>query len=377
MVSTPFSFEGVLAYLAETFTAGVIQSYQGQGMLEDASLIQRQDPLEDLKQFNNNDMIFQEYDPPAGDDSKMGWKRSRPAKWWMSLWKAMKCVFCIQILGGLAVGLLAILVLLLDFNSIDLCYEKFHGNHRGYIHWNSTSHKIRAIIATGDAVEGFVVLMLPFLLIATMFSWPLVKKLNLLIFNPLVALLDTCYLLCLQAYETFNTSWTDYPSDVLFLILLIINSILVGREIANNSETERCRKLKKTIKVSAILAAQLAFGLPIAFGLIFGLVPFIGLRSETDRAVIAGALPLITVIPKVILRLAAQRIDFVHPGDAHVLLIVLYTSSAIVFRIISASRAHESFTVYSAQLRTRRRGLTRKVNHRCARLTVVLVLQEA
>ncbi|KAL9971422.1 hypothetical protein ACROYT_G023942 [Oculina patagonica] len=254
----------------------------------------------------------------------------------MSLWKAMKCVFCIQILGGLAVGSIAILVLVLDFNSIDLCYEKFHGNHGGYIHWNLTSHKIRAIIATGDAAEGFVVLMLPFLLIATMFSWPLVKKLNLSIFNPLVALLDTCYLLCLQAYGTFNTSWTDYPSDVLFLILLIINSILVGREIANNSETERSRKLRKTIKVSAILAAQLAFGLPLAFGVIFGLVPFIGLRSETDRVVMIGALPLITAIPKVIVRLAAQRIDFVHPGDAHVLLIVLYTSSAIVLRVMQA-----------------------------------------
>ena len=38
----------------------------------------------------------------------------------------------------------------------------------------------------------------------------------------------------------------------------------------------------------------------------------------------------------VIVRLAAQRIDFLHPGDAHVLLNVLYTGSAIVFRVLQA-----------------------------------------
>ena len=107
----------------------MIQSYQVQGLLEDAPLLQRQDPLEDFKKFNNDDTIFQEYDPPLGDDSKMGWKKSRPAEWWMSLWKAMKDVFCIQFLGGIAFGSLALLILVLDFNSVDLCYDKqLHGD---------------------------------------------------------------------------------------------------------------------------------------------------------------------------------------------------------------------------------------------------------
>ncbi len=81
MAAAPFSLEGLLIYMSETFTAGVIQSYQGQGMFEDAPLIQGQDPLEDFKKFDQNDEIFQEYDPPLGNDSKMGWKESRPPKW--------------------------------------------------------------------------------------------------------------------------------------------------------------------------------------------------------------------------------------------------------------------------------------------------------
>ena len=327
-----FTIEGLFVYVTETFTAGVIQSYQGQGLLEHAPLIRgRQDPLEDFKKFNNNDTIFQEYDPPPGDDSKMGWKRSRPPKWWISLWKAVKNVFCIQILGGLALGSLAILILVLDFNSNDLCYkEKAHGQ------WNSIPREIQAIIVTGDTTEAYVVQMWSFLLVITMFGWRLVKKLNLLILNLLAAFLDTYYRLYLQVYGIYDKSWRSFPLNALFLIIVLMNSILVGREVANNSETERSRKLKKAIKVSAILGAQLAFGIPIAFGIVYGLIPFYGRQSETYRAVIAGALPLLSAIPKVIVRLAAQRIDFIHPGDAHVLLSVLYTASGIVFRVMQA-----------------------------------------
>ena len=85
-----------------------------------------------------------------------------------------------------------------------------------------------------------------------------------------------------------------------------------------------------------MLTAQFAFGSLIALYLVYKLIPLYGEVNETYRAVIAGALPLATAIPKVIVRLAAQRVDFLHPGDAHVLLNVLYTGSAIVFRVLQA-----------------------------------------
>ena len=148
-----------------------------------------------------------------------------------------------------------------------------------------------------------------------MFGWHLVKKLNLLILNLLGASCDTCYRLYLQVFGIYKKSWMSFPLNALFLTIVLTNSILVGREVAKNSETERSRKLRKTIKVSALLAAQLGFGIPIAVVLVYVLVPLYHSQSETYRAVIAGALPLATAIPKVIVRLAAQRIDFLHPGD--------------------------------------------------------------
>lgn len=124
-----FTLEGLLAYATETFTAGVIHSYQGPGLHEDAPLIQARDSLEDFKKFDHNDTIFQEYNSPPDNDSKMGWKRPRPPRWWMSLWKAVKCVFFIQIVGGSALGSLALLIIALDFNFVNLCYDRqLHGH---------------------------------------------------------------------------------------------------------------------------------------------------------------------------------------------------------------------------------------------------------
>ena len=330
MAST--SLEGMFAYLSESFSAGVIQSYQGQGFLEDAPLIQQQDPLEDFKKFNSDDLIFQEYDPPLQNDgSKMAWKKPRPSEWWKSPWKAMKCIFYIQILGGLALGSLAIFILVLDFNSVDLCFDRqLHGN------WHTLPRNIQAIIVSAETVETYVVQTWTFLLIITMFGWRLVKKLNLLILNLLGAFCDTCYRLYLQVFGIYKKSWMSFPLNALFLIIVVSNSVLVGREIAKNSVVDRSRTLKKTIKVSAILAAQLAFGIPIAFILVYVLIPLYHSQNETTRAVIAGALPLVTAVPKVIVRLAAQRIDFLHPGESHVLLSVLYVASAIVFRVMQA-----------------------------------------
>ena len=99
----------------------------------------------------------------------------------------------------------------------------------------------------------------------------------------------------------------------------------------------------------AMLVAQFAFGIPITFGLVYVLIPLYGKPSQTYRAIIVWALSLVSAIPKVIVRLAAQRIDFLHPGDSHVLLNVLFSSSAIVFRVMQAGLSKLNFLLPSAQ----------------------------
>ena len=322
--------EDVILYMVETFTAGVVQSCQGQEQQHSASLLHDQDPLEDFRKFNRNDEIFQEYDPPPGDNSKMGWKRSRPPTWRVSLWKAMKCAFCMQILGGVALGSLAISILILNLRTSDFCFNVQKTN------WTAVSMRYQKVIVTVEVIETFVIQLWSLLLMLTMFESSLIKKLNLITLNFLGASFDTCYRLYCQMYGVYKKSWVPYPLNCLFVLLLAMNSLLIGREIAKNSE--RSERIKKTIKIMAMLVAQFAFGIPITYCLVYVLIPLYayGDVSETNRAIIAGALPLVTAVPKVIVRLSAQRIDFLHPGDSHVLLNVLFSSSAIVFRVMQA-----------------------------------------
>ena len=313
-----FSLEGVFAYISETFAAAVIQSYQGEVPLEETPLVERQDQNE----IDRNDKIFQEYGPPSEDD------RPRPPTWRLSLWKAMKHAFCIQILGGVALGSLAIVILVLDFNTVDLCYDMQSKN------WTAIPKRIQAVMVTADTTEAYLVQLWPFLVVLTMFGWRLIKELNLLFLNLLGAFLDTCYRLYLQVYGIYHKPWRSFPLNGLFVLLLLMNGLIIGKDIAKKSETERNKRIKKAIKVSAMLVAQFAFGIPIAYGIVYVLIPLYGEVSETYRAIIAGALPLVAAIPKVIVRLAAQRIDFLHPGDSHVLLNVLHSATTIVFRVM-------------------------------------------
>lgn len=139
--------ESLCLHLMEKFTSSAFHCDNGQN--ERCILLSQQsDPLEDFNKFDSQDTIFEEYDPPSlGDYNNMDWKRSRPTKWWISLWKAMKCVVLIQLLGGLAVGLFAIGIVVLELNSVDLCYELQHQN------WTSVPKKIQNIIVTADTIR--------------------------------------------------------------------------------------------------------------------------------------------------------------------------------------------------------------------------------
>ena len=266
MAGAPFSrLKRLFDYISETFTAGVIQSYQEQLGLGEAPLLPQEDLLEDFMRFGN-DTIFQEYDAPAEDESKMGWKKSRPPSWWHSLWKAMKHAFCIQIVGGVALGSIAILILVLDFNTVDLCFDRQKN-------WTTVTKRTQAVIVTGACCEAYVVQLWNFFVVLFLFGWPLIKELNLLVLNLLGAFVDTCYRLYLQVYDINERSWRSFPLNGIFVLILLMNSLLIGRKIARSNENRHSGLMKKTIQVFAMLLAQFAFAFPIFFVLVYVLIP--------------------------------------------------------------------------------------------------------
>ena len=70
-----------------------------------------------------------------------------------------------------------------------------------------------------------------------------------------------------------------------------------------------------------------------------------------------------TAILKVIMRLVAQRLDFIHPGESFVLVVVFFfftLQSGIIFCVSVACRFQQSPTVYQAELWKQRFGIIGK-----------------
>ena len=330
--------ESLCLHLMEKFTSSAFHCDNGQN--ERCVLLSQQSDLEDFNKFDSQDTIFQEYDPPSlGDYNNMDWKRSRPTKWWISLWKAMKCVVLIQILGGLAVGLFAIGIVVLELNSVDLCYELQHQN------WTSVPKKIQNIIVTADTIRSFPSQLWSILLMITMFGWPFVKRLNLLFISLIASFVDMTYRLYLHIFETYTTSWRSVPLNTLSLLVTVTNSILVARAIVNNRELEGLSKIRKTVEITLILCGQFLFAMILAYTLVYLIIPFYDSKDDTYRVVITCAFPLSAVLPKAILRLVLQRISFLHPGRSYILLSTLYNGCTIVFRVMQAELGNQKLFI--------------------------------
>ena len=76
----------------------------------------------------------------------------------------MKSAFCIQILGGVALGSLAISILFLNLRSLDFCFNVQKTN------WTAVSKRYQRIIVTVAVIETFVIQLWSLLLMLTLFD---------------------------------------------------------------------------------------------------------------------------------------------------------------------------------------------------------------
>ncbi|XP_032226762.1 uncharacterized protein LOC116610153 [Nematostella vectensis] len=314
----------VAAFLFENCTGVLISRTSIFREDEEQSLIQQDvRQYDDFLSFDPNDDVFREFDHPEGEEEDpKSWRKVRPA-FKSSLWTSFKTVFATQILAGTGIGLLAIFITFLDFNFADLCYEKTS-------EWNTMPLKIQRIRVTAQSVEGFTIELWYFLVLTTAFPGSLLKKLNLLVLNLLAAFTDMSYRLYLQLYGIYKLPWMSFPLNVLFTTMVLLNAWILGRHFSSLS-------IKGAVKYAFILSAQFTLGMFITYLLVYKLLPWYNVQSESMKVFIAGACPIVTAIPKVVSRLGAQKLNrVVHPGTANVFVGALYGASAIVFRIMQA-----------------------------------------
>ena len=336
-------------YIAESFTGSVFENSSVTHCRQDQEdinnsdsqeverLLPETDALNDFTKFdpeNASDTIFQEFDPPPGCSGSMAWKLSRPAPW-KSFVMCFKTVFAMHFLWGSSIALLAITVVVLDFNIADLCYEKT-------FRWNSMPKMIQSIRVTGQAVEGFFIQLWHFFIMLCMFGFSTMKELNLLTINLLAAFMDACYRLFLQVFGIYKRPWMSYPLNVLFASIVLSNSLIIAKHII----PVQIYSKTKLLKVTSVLALQFVTGIPVTFLLVYYIFPWYNKKGEIEKVLIAGASPLIISIPKVIARAAAPKFDLVHPGVLYLLVSTLYSSSAVVFRVMQAELTN--FSLFAA-----------------------------
>ena len=338
-----------IVYIAESFTGGVLENLSITGTCPSRDVegnIQEQEVepllpethdslLSEFTRFDPRDTIFQEFDPPESVNGIMAWKKSRPS-WLKTLFSCFKTVFVMQVVIGSSIALVAIAVLVLDLNTVDLCYEKT-------LNWNTMPPIVQRIRVVSQSVEGFIIELWQFLIMLCMFGYSVLKKLNLLTINLLAALVDVCYRLVLQTFGIYKHSWMSYPLNALFGSVVLGNSFIIARHMAKHV-AQRGRK-KEVLKVTCLLAFQFLFGIPVAFILVYEIFPWYTGRSELEKVFIAGACPLIVSVPKVLARALVPKLDCVHPGVLHLLVGCLYSTSAIVFRVMQAELTSFKFFI--------------------------------
>ena len=304
-------------------------------------LLNQRDGIADFEKHNPSDTIHCEYEtspaPPSADsiqdDSQIStqhdWKRNRPPCC-ISWFKSFTCSFYTTMIGGVSLGIIATSVMWLDLNLAETC---FNYNDR----WYEMPIKVRRIRLTTQVFEGIIVQLWSLTCILAIFGWPLVKELNLLNWNMLVAFMDGMYRLFLDVYGQYNTKWMSYPLNLMFAILTLFNGYRVARYHSSN--------MKQSISLAIRLGGQFYMCAPIAWIINYCVIPYYKTLPEDRKAILASFIPAALIVPKALERVFAGGIKRInHPGTSVILLVPMYTASAIIFRVLQARL--EGFSLY-------------------------------
>ena len=297
--------------------------------------------MEDFETHSSSDSIHCEYEEPLSQTLNGSTQNrnhtSSPADWrsnrssCASSWfKSAICSFTTTIIGGVSIGVIATAVMWLDINLGENC---FNYNNR----WYEMPVNVRRIRLTTQVIEGMVIQFWSLTCILAIFGWPLVKELNLLNWNMLVAFMDGIYRLFLDVYGQYNRKWASYPLNVMFSIITLFNGYRVARHFRS--------RLRQSLSLAVKLEGQFYMCIPVAFLLNYLVVPYYKELSESERALLASFLPAILIIPKALGRVFAERVTGInHPGTSFVSLIATYTGGAMYFRVLQAGL--EKFSLY-------------------------------
>ena len=289
-----------------------------------ADLLLQQSQEGTYSRGNPNDSTYEEFTNPRLL-SPLGWKQNRPSLT-KSVLQCTRVAVEIILVGGILLGFQAVALVYLDLNTYDYCFwepsESFNRNN--------------GLGVASMMLNTFGIYSVYFLLLMAIFKWKLIKELNIVTLTLLLAFSEiTCYLVFMVL--EFHSPLRNIPASIWCAHVLII-SYIIGKKF---SPTDKIKAIKTAFK----LCAQFITTVPVAYFLVFFVLPWFARQHGTGKAVLASVFPLILLPAKVVSRHCALHVgNLTHPGRAFVLVVVAYGGSSIVFRLMQAEM--DSFEIF-------------------------------
>ena len=257
------------------------------------------------------------------EDRAMAWKRLRPS-FIHTICNSLYFGFLISVLNAAIIGIFAILVYYLFYQTRLVCQDRPKESIPITIQWSRT---ISDVIYCSSLYAWFFLNSLYFFRPHQILG--LKRKMFLISF--VFYVLDCLYRVALQGFGISQSELTHLqriPANAIFLSSIFVQTWILARRFCT-------RTAKKKLKTMLLIIIPCVSAIVVAILVAYFVYPAYNKQNKTGKVNIAVFTPLITVALKSISRLCVQRLWRIsHPGTSFVLMTPLYYGSAVMLRLL-------------------------------------------
>jgi len=292
------------------------------------SSIERKQRL--LKGFDENDMIYEEFDPSTNldrafllgendegiifdknwrDDAFLlgendegiifhnNWRDYLPHGAMRWLLKCFFQSFNMVVLCSLFVSALSVIIMYVDINTAEVCFQ---------VQWDNLPEKLIRVRVTMEVIKGWLIQLFHIGVMISVFGLKLVDELRLLHLNVVAAFVDSVYRLLFQVYGNYGWKGKSYILNAIFVAVMTVNSYTLGKHFS----IQRARKFKLTMQ----LGVQFMLGSTLMLYNVYQFGPWFLTLGRFQKTIVAAVVPIFGSIIKLFTCLTIQDIHINHPG---------------------------------------------------------------
>jgi len=212
----------------------------------------------------------------------------------ISLIKLVNISLQLSVICGILNGFFTTLLWWIELNVTQYCIGS----------WESIPSRIHRVHLVVESFEAIIILVWPFLTIAPICSWSMIKESNVLFWCAIAALLDAINRLFLYLFGHYGENWKSYAGNVIFLgiSLIVFYKFVAHRQQLSNENKNR-------IGITLKLLLQIIIGLLISLPYNYLFLGYYQASSPLIRIILSCSLIAVFYIPKLIISFVITNIN--------------------------------------------------------------------